>query len=99
MKRILPNERILNVDHVLIPSGVLKTFVEGAFSAVMPQMKDELLRDMINSGIRFDDKTAHHSLSQIRDYLHLVLGPNAAEILVDALRNSLESTGQFEKYG
>ena len=87
------------MDHILIPGGVLKTFVAGALCAVMPRMKDELLKDMINAGIRFDDKTAYHSLSQVRDYLHLVLGPNAAEILVDALRNSLESTGQFEKYG
>lgn len=89
---------MLNVDHILIPSEVLRDFVEATFNAVMPQMRRDLVKDMINAGIRFDDPSAYHSLSQIRDYLHLVLGPNAAEILIDTLRNTLERTRQFEKY-
>lgn len=92
-------ERISNVDHILIPSNIMRAVMEAALNVIMPDMKQQIIADMIKGGIRLDDETAYYSLSQIRDYLHLILGSNGAEVLADVLRSTLEHTYQFEKYG
>ena len=66
----------------------------------MPNLKQQVLVSMADAGLRLnDDKSVtYYSLAQIREYLHLVFGGNAAELLSDELRNSLKKTGQFEKF-
>lgn len=92
-------EKRINVDHILIPSSVIRKVMETTLKIVMPDAREQIVEDIKNAGIRLDDKTAYYSLSQIRDYLHLVLGNNGAEVLTDVMRNVLQRNLEFEKYG
>jgi hypothetical protein len=91
-------ERVLNVDRVLLPSKVMRTVIESALNLIMTDMKNQIIQDMQSTGIRLDDETAYYSLSQIRDYLHLIFGENGAELVAGVLRNTLERNHVFEKY-
>lgn len=88
-----------NTDRVLIPSTVIKQVIETSLNMLMPTFKDQVLLDMRNAGLRLDDEIASYSLSQVRDYFHLAFGADAADLLLDVVRNTLEKTGQFKKYG
>lgn len=91
-------DRDVNVDHILLPCSLIRNLLETALQIVMPDTKNQIIRDMQKSGIRLDDETAYYSLSQIRDYFHLVLGANGAEVLTDILRNVLCSNNAFHKH-
>ncbi|AFU57827.1 hypothetical protein Ngar_c08850 [Candidatus Nitrososphaera gargensis Ga9.2] len=93
------NNIISNTDRVLIPSTVIKQVIETSLNMLMPTFKDQVLLDMRNAGLRLDDEIASYSLSQVRDYFHLAFGADAADLLLDVVRNTLEKTGQFKKYG
>ncbi len=90
--------RIVNADHIIMPTAVWDNVLETVLNLLMPKLKQQITEDMIKAGLRLDDRTAYYSLSQIRDYLHLIFGGDVAELLADVLRNTLEKTRQFEKY-
>lgn len=80
-----------------MPGTEIKRVLQTALNLVMPITKQQVFDDMERAGIMLDDESAYYSLSQIRDYLHLAFGSNAAEALADVLRNTLMRIHHFER--
>jgi hypothetical protein len=73
-----------------VPGFIIKRKLDILLNYVAPEKKKEIFKGMEKAGIRLDDESACYSLKQIRDYFSSVFGENAARLLVDVLRNTLQ---------
>ena len=79
-----------DIDNHAFSTAVLKNVMDELLDLLGQQTKPTILKDMKSNGIDLDDPSASYSLHEIRRYFHLAFGGDAAELLVDTLRKSLE---------